>query len=502
MKWIEAITAVLAEAGKPMSYTNIARTIIKNGYRTDYGDTPENSVNSILTRNPNLFESLGSGIYKLVETSVTEKIDWDFDAIDWDAIDIPDKPITGEVEGDSTPSRHKYASDFINSSVLSELEMELLELIVNFPLPLEKGKVCFADILDKLDVKILEEEGSRTQSVDATILREKLGELNRQIAKMQSEAQYDHRLWNLYEPLLKPMRSATEEAEQRLQGASDGKVEFKIPLFGKFVPGNKESKPKVVIYLKSIENKLERGESRASVMAGVFVHEMFHAWNYFIAGGQSSVLAIDEPMVEFATLYFLKKLEAFTKAQKHSLKNNVLTVRSNRASRVQNKQQSIGNVAAYGFGYYLFKEFEKGNVDPIKWIETYSKKSASISHPYVEKVEKTLIPIYPFKSENKVMKWFEKIIFSGRATLATTGMSTATKVGLDVSLRDLVLACIKTIGRKCFDVQELYAFAPIFKVCLPECHNLEIALKQELDELVKEGHLDALPNDCYSVKRD
>ena len=502
MKWIEAITAVLAEAGKPMSYTNIARTIIKKGYRTDYGDTPENSVNSILTRNPNLFESLGSGIYKLVETSVTEKIDWDFDAIDWDAIDIPDKPITGEVEGDSTPSRHKYASDFINSSVLSELEMELLELIVNFPLPLEKGKVCFADILDKLDVKILEEEGSRTQSVDATILREKLGELNRQIAKMQSEAQYDHRLWNLYEPLLKPMRSATEEAEQRLQGASDGKVEFKIPLFGKFVPGNKESKPKVVIYLKSIENKLERGESRASVMAGVFVHEMFHAWNYFIAGGQSSVLAIDEPMVEFATLYFLKKLEAFTKAQKHSLKNNVLTVRSNRASRVQNKQQSIGNVAAYGFGYYLFKEFEKGNVDPIKWIETYSKKSASISHPYVEKVEKTLIPIYPFKSENKVMKWFEKIIFSGRATLATTGMSTATKVGLDVSLRDLVLACIKTIGRKCFDAQELYAYAPIFKLFVPECHNLEIALKQELDELVKEGHLDALPNDCYSVKRD
>jgi hypothetical protein len=98
------------------------------------------------------------------------------------------------------------------------------------------------------------------------------------------------------------------------------------------------------------------------------------------------------------------------------------------------------------------------------------------------------------------MKWFEKIIFSGRATLSTTGVSTATKVGLDVSLRDLVLACIKTIGRKCFDAQELYAFAPIFEVCVPECHNLENALKQQLDELVKEGHLDALRGDCYSMK--
>ena len=158
-------------------------------------------------------------------------------------------------------------------------------------------------------------------------------------------------------------------------------------------------------------------------------------------------------------------------------------------------------MAAYGFGYYLFKEFEKGNVDPIKWIETYSKKSASISRDStVKNVEKALIPVYPFSSENDVMKLFKKIIFSRRATLATTGMSTATKIGLDVSLRDLVLACIETIGRKCFDAQELYAFAPIFKVCVPQYQNLESALKQQLDKLVNEGRLEALPHSCYSMK--
>ena len=98
------------------------------------------------------------------------------------------------------------------------------------------------------------------------------------------------------------------------------------------------------------------------------------------------------------------------------------------------------------------------------------------------------------------MKWFKKIIFNRQTTLATTGMSTATKIGLDVSLRDLVLACIETIGRKCFDAQELYAFAPIFKVCVPQYQNLESALKQQLNELVKEGHLDALRGDCYGMK--
>ena len=82
----------------------------------------------------------------------------------------------------------------------------------------------------------------------------------------------------------------------------------------------------------------------------------------------------------------------------------------------------------------------------------------------------------------------------------TAGKSTA-KVHLHTSLRDLVLACIETIGRKCFEAKELYAFAPIFnKVCVPQCDNLEYELKQQLEELVKDGVLDALPGDCYSVK--
>ena len=500
MKWIEAITAVLAKAGTSMSFTDITDEVFAKGYRTKRTKHSYQVVYSRLYEETSLFKNLGSGYFELIDTSVTAPSSHKKAVGGVGSVVV--RPCTSYAPSDP---KYKPALDFVKgSSVLSPLEMNLLELIVNFRLPLEKGEVCFADILDKLDVEILEKEGIRPQSVDAGLLKKKLGELKEQIADMVAKAEHNPNLRNEneYERKLGLMRSAAEEAEQRLREASGEKIEFNIPLFGKFVSGNEESKPKVVIYLKSVENKLERGESRASVMAGVFVHEMFHAWNYFIAGGRRSVLAIDEPMVEFATLYFLKELEAFTKAQKHSLKGKVLMVELNRASRVQNKQQSIGDVAAYGFGYYLFKEFEKGNVDPIIWIETYSKKSASISHPYVEKVEKALIPIYPYKSENKVMKWFEKIIFSGRATLSTTGMSTATKVGLDVSLRDLVLACIKTIGRKCFDAQELYAFAPIFKVCLPECKNLESALKQQLDELVKEGHLDALPNDCYSVKRD
>ena len=504
MTWEDAIIQVLREEGNSMSSEDIANKILGRGYKnTEHNDNPKGTVGGILSKNEKgLFEHIleegkCKGKYKLIDTFVTAP---------HSTVSRVVPPVVVRPCSSYAPSDPKYkrVSDFVkDSSVLSPLEMNLLELIVNFRLQLEKGKVCFADILNKLDVEILDKTDKRPQSVDEGLLREKLGELNRQIAEMVAKAERNPNLRNKneYEGKLVRMRSAAKEAEQRLREASEGKVKFDIWRLGKFVSGNEESKPKVVIYLKSVENNLKSYESRWDVMAGVFIHEMFHAWNYFIAGGRKSVLAIDEPMVEFATLYFLKELKAFTSSQSHSLEGNMSCVKLHREFRVQNKQESIGDVAAYGFGYYLFNNLSDD--DSIKWIETYSKKSASISRdPQVKKVEEALIPVYPFKSEAKVMKWFKKIIFSGQATLATTGKSTDSKVGLSVSLQDLVLACIKTIGRKCFDAQELYAYAPIFKLFVPECHNLEIALKQELDELVKEGHLDALPNDCYSVKRD
>ena len=373
----------------------------------------------------------------------------------------------------------------VDSPVLSDSEMKLLELIVNFRLPLANGEVCFADILDDLKIEISEKK-PRPQSIDTALLERKLNELWKMIARISNDPQ----LRDLHEG---PMLSAAKEAELRLREARSGKVKFEYPLLGEFVPG---SKPKVVIYLKNIEESIEGDESRMCVMAGVFVHEMFHAWNYFKAGQGSSVLAIDEPMVEFETLYFLKKLEAFT-SRKDSpycyLHDMVSRARCKSEEIVKEKQQAIGDVAAYGFGYYLFDELSDD--DSRKWIETYSKKSVS-RNQLVKDVESALIPVYPFMSEGKVMKWFKRIIFGKQATYEPA----AAKVDLSVSLRKLVLACIKTIGRKCFEAKELYAFAPIFKVCMPQCKNLEDALKHQLDELVKEGLLDALPHDCYSMK--
>lgn len=484
MEWDDAIRAVLVANGAPMRNVEILKEIIKQGYRLNYGDTPDNSVGKYLRDNKKgWFKFVRRGVYTLVGASVATPPSSTAGLTPGRTIPVV---VSLSTAYDPSDRKYKQVSDFITSEVPSKDEKELLELIVNFRLSLETDEVCFADIVDDLEVEFsdkIDNDAIRHQSIDRTLLEKKLDKLNKQIETIQNNPQ----LRNKYD--IESMMLAAQKAEQLLDNDEDN-VEFDVSRLGRFVPGNN---PKVVIYYKNIENNIKINESRRQVMAGVFVHEMFHAWNYFKAGQKSgSVLAIDEPMVEFGTLYFLKELETYTGSE------IVLSARVNRELRVKNKQLAIGNVVAYGFGYYLFKELIKMDGESIKWIETYSEKSASIKK--VNKVEDALIPIYPFMLEAEVMQWFKKIIFDGYTTSVTAGKSAATKTGFPVSLRDLVLACIKTIGRKCFEAKELYAFAPIFEVCVVVPGNLEDALKQQLEELVKEDVLEALSHDCYVVK--
>ena len=67
MNWEEAIVKVLAEAGRPMHYVEITQRIISRGDYEPRGVTPENSVGMYLRRNPDLFERVSKGVYKLIE---------------------------------------------------------------------------------------------------------------------------------------------------------------------------------------------------------------------------------------------------------------------------------------------------------------------------------------------------------------------------------------------------------------------------------------------------
>ena len=465
MKWIDSIEEVLKDYGGSMHPDVIAEEIIRKGQQSRRSSPPLSRVSDVLRKDANRdkFMDLGNSKYMLLDTPIRSSILNPYARHLSEFVKFPNDISTSEKE-------------ILEKELLDK--DQILNLIVNFRLRLVKDEVCFADLLDKLEVEFSNEDEMRYQYVDAALLRRKVEEIKQGIENLRNEGNGSKK---------QDVDAILRSLDEALKKTSKGKVKVSVLLLGEFVISG--PKPKVVIYYKNIQRAC--GDDWTDVLAGVFVHEMFHAWNYFNAGGKRSVLAIDEPMVEFETLYFLKQLEAFTHSQSHPLHDEVESVSRNRLYRVQEKKQEIGDVAAYGFGYYLFNNLR--DVESRHWIEAYSKKSDSINiiDESVYKAKNALTPVYPFTSEKNVMKCMREFIFDGYA-IPTNARKYA--------LRKMVLACIETIARKCFAVQELYVFAPIFKIYMPHCPNLEEELKQQLDELVKDGVLEALPHDCYSIK--
>lgn len=75
MKWLDAIQKVLSDEQTAMHYTDITDKIIEKKYRTksEIGATPQNSVRSRLAVNPELFERVAPGMYRLASDALLEE---------------------------------------------------------------------------------------------------------------------------------------------------------------------------------------------------------------------------------------------------------------------------------------------------------------------------------------------------------------------------------------------------------------------------------------------
>ena len=178
-----AIIEVLEKEGKPLEVK-----VIKQKITTEKGlCCSKNAVNSYLFRGTKegLFENISYGVYALAGTTVS--------------VPHSHKVAAGKVVGRLAPvvvrpstsyhpsdPNYKTVSDITDFQDLTQQESKLLELIVNFRL---KGEVCFADILDKVEVEFSDKAEPRPQSIDAALLRKKLNELREERVKLQTKIQ-------------------------------------------------------------------------------------------------------------------------------------------------------------------------------------------------------------------------------------------------------------------------------------------------------------------------
>ena len=230
--------------------------------------------------------------------------------------------------------------------------------------------------------------------------------------------------------------------------AAGGYYSPKQELLGEFVSS---PTPKVILYLGSYDDVSDRYKTLISV----FVHEMFHALNYFLGNGARTLREMDEPMVEFATGVFLDAAKGI---------NPVFGVINARHRRnVAQKANCIGEVACYGFGRYLMDNARRSKHDELEWIEEYAKKSASIDpvRPEAKRIVIILNPFYPSgRNEAWVMRMFEVWIFGkkgGTLRAKTTTLKVTRRDGTVLqmgSARDTLVSAILEAGiRRVYDLK-------------------------------------------------
>lgn len=322
--------------------------------------------------------------------------------------------------------------DAAYAHLISDEDYEALDLVLNNTLHLATKDLNFGEIITtyKVKIELSPDLKSSVQSMDACAVRARLEELRKRydvVYKEYTEArdeslrliclnERNEALENICQHLeieVGAISCSIQKTEGLLQDAVGGKIDVQESIMGEFISS---PIPRVVLYYRNIQDE---SKYTVSGLVPVFVHEMFHAWNYFEAHSKGrSVKEIDEAMVEFATIHFLDSL-AESLARTNREKASQIFRRSDWQKRsVRNKKEGVGSMTAYGFGCYLA---DMVKVEAPLWLEAYAAKSASLSpSDQVAKVVNALAPFYPFEREEQVLKQLEDIIFGkGKAKCVT-----------------------------------------------------------------------------------
>ncbi|MBQ6300306.1 MAG: hypothetical protein IJK79_08020 [Bacteroidales bacterium] len=232
------------------------------------------------------------------------------------------------------------------------------------------------------DVYFSEDAPIRKEEFSVVILKNRKQKLEYLLEGLTEEYQF---------PEKRALRNQIEELDSIIE--KRGIVETKI--YGEFLH---EPKPKVVLYWGNIR----KDKHPYQALEATFVHELFHAWNYFCSGCRPRCIPeIDEAFVEYATLCFLERISQFEDPYADYEKSEFQDVFKWQLRTVEEKQKGVGLYAAYGFGEYIFKtDTQKG----LLGVYPFLSGKISSDDPDVQRAVSMLSPFYPKENEKSVLK--------------------------------------------------------------------------------------------------
>lgn len=123
------------------------------------------------------------------------------------------------------------------------------------------------------------------------------------------------------------------------------------PVLGEYDPEKKI----IILYMENIKKCLRDGTDveKSDLFNIILLHEMFHAYFHYVTGKcrHNYISEIEEAMTEFCSLVCLKDLSdkdyKWEDVFKYAKEN------------IEEKQNEVGELAAYGFGAYLFDKLNE-----------------------------------------------------------------------------------------------------------------------------------------------
>lgn len=297
----------------------------------------------------------------------------------------------------------------INQQQFSNQEVELIHKVINYTFFIGSTRICFKDIESKLVLDLTISEKTRNYTVDVKQLASAIKNIEEEISELKKEnkhlqqitdsllskeklTQEEHALWRR-RSFLSDEIPRREMVKSHWEDVIKNNGIEQVDILGEFCSN------KIFLYIKNIQKKCTSHLNGVPIytkpLITTFIHEMFHAWNYFASNAnERTVEEIDEALVECYTLLFLQEISKTMPEFKEILEYAT--------GNIEGKQNSVGKLTVYGYGYFLFCCFNQtNNIKIKKMLEAYSKRSGNLnSHSnLVKTIQSKFANIYPKKKK-------------------------------------------------------------------------------------------------------
>ena len=273
----------------------------------------------------------------------------------------------------------KYININFPSRGLSIQEESLLDALTDHVLFLEHGLFFQVGDILRHTTLTLSGERKRTLSIGPGRLNNEIEEIEGLINRLRGENRDEYR--NIL---------ILNERKSGLENALNNEESFPTTLLlGEYFPKEDEIK----LYVDNIDYVSNGNADLARhLMAYVLVHECFHSFFQHAGIGISPYFKpAEEPMAEYGSLVMLDDyLKSLSPGS--ALYNEVEATLECAKKHIEDKKKARGEIAAYGFGAYLYHPL---SLNPREFIAKFAKISRHIN-PACYEAKKYKYMVYPY----------------------------------------------------------------------------------------------------------